>query len=315
MRINPREVHIKDPHFYDEIYASGVRKRDKDAQFLKAYSVPGSMVATVDHDHHRYRRNILNAYFSKKSVNELSPVIEGKVQKLMQRFAWANQDGSIMRLDDAFSALASDVITQYSFGESWNFLDDKDFRRDIRHAITETSNMIHINRFFPFVGKTMRMIPPWLIVKLQPAKASLLNFMKSIFDMAARGIAAETNTTGKRVKRETIFKSLTDPVLPPEERTFMRVAHETGVILQAGTESISRSLTIAAFYLADQPILRDKLREELRTILSMPTNTASWAQLEQMPYLVSLFLLHVMVVGTDCSRQELCTNAFAFPMD
>jgi cytochrome P450 len=110
--------------------------------------------------------------------------------------------------------------------------------------------------------------------------------MKSIFDMAARGIEAEKHPTGKRVKRETIFKSLTDPALPPEERTFMRVAHETGVILQAGTESISRSLTIAAFYLAYQPALRDQLRDELKTILSTPTSTASWAQLEQLPYLV-----------------------------
>lgn len=50
----------------------------------------------------------------------------------------------------------------------------------------------------------------------------------------------------------------------------MRVAQETSVIFQAGTESISCSLTIAIFYLADQPALRDKLREEPKTILPTP---------------------------------------------
>jgi cytochrome P450 len=290
VRINPREIHIKDPSFYDEIYASGGRKRDKDAQFLKAYSVPGSMVATVDHDHHRYRRNILSGFFSKRSVNELSPVVEEKVLKLMQRFATAHREESIMRLDDAFSALASDVITQYSFGKSWDFLEDEHFRRDIRSAITETANVIHINRFFPLFARTLRMVPKWLVCKIQPGKASLFEFMKSIYEFTEQSTqVAESSAEGKRKsKRGTIFEKLTDPTLPPEERTFSRVHDESGVILQAGTESISRSLTIAAFHLAYQPSMREKLREELRSLLPTPTSTATWAQLEQLPYLTGV---------------------------
>ncbi|KAJ4286522.1 hypothetical protein N0V90_013222 [Kalmusia sp. IMI 367209] len=290
VRINPREIHVKDPFFYDEIYASGGRKRDKDAQFLKAYSVAGSMVATVGHDHHRYRRNILSGFFSKRSVNELSPVIEEKVLKLMERFAIAHRAGSIVRLDDAFSALASDVITKYSFGKSWDFLEDEHFRRDIRSAITETSNMIHINRFFPLISRTLRLIPQSLVCKIQPGRASLVEFMKSLYEFTAESMKmAESNVTEKRnAKKGTIFEKLTDPALPAEERTFTRVLYESGVILQAGTESISRSLTLAAFYLAHEPAMWEKLREELRAVLPTPTSTATWAQLEQLPYLVYL---------------------------
>lgn len=281
VRINPRELHILDPSFYDDIYASGGRKRNKDAQFLKAYSVPDSMVGTVDHDRHRYRRNILSGFFSKKSVNELSPVVEPKVLKLMARFATAYQQGTIVHIDDAFSALASDVITQYSFGKSWDFLDDKHFRRDIRSAITETSNVIHVNRFFPVYARILRMVPQSWIITLQPGKVSLLRFMKSIFEYTARTANGKEGS-----KKGTIFEKLTDPSLPPEERTFARVAQETGVILQAGTESIGRALTVAAFHLANQPSLREKLREELRSTLPTPDSTATWAQLEQLPYLV-----------------------------
>ncbi|KAJ5564000.1 benzoate 4-monooxygenase cytochrome P450 [Penicillium frequentans] len=290
VRINPREIHIRDPSFYDEIYASGGRKRNKDAQFLKAYSVPGSMVATVDHDQHRYRRNILNGFFSKRSVNELSPVVEEKVLKLMRRFETAYRAESIMRLDDAFSALASDVITQYSFGRSWDFLDDADFRRDIRSAITETANVIHINRFFPLFSRTLRMIPKWLVCKIQPGKVGLFAFMKTIYEFTAQSMqVAESNVPAKREsKKGTIFEKLTDPTLPPEERTFARVHDESGVILQAGTESISRSLTIAAFHLAHQPSMRERLREELRSVLPIPDSTATWAQLEQLPYLTGV---------------------------
>lgn len=241
------------------------------------------MVATVEHDRHRYRRNILSGFFSKKSVNELSPVVEPKVLKLMERFATAYQQGTIVHLDDAFSALASDVITQYSFGKSWDFLEDKHFRRDIRSAITETSNVIHVNRFFPLYPRIMRMVPKSWIIKLQPGKVSLFKFTKSIFEYTARSANGKGGS-----KKGTIFEKLTDPTLPPGERTFARVRQETGVILQAGTESISRALTVAAFHLANQPSMRENLREELRTALPTPDSTATWAQLEQLPYLVCI---------------------------
>ena len=56
MRINPRELHIKDPNFYDEIYAPSSRKRDKDPKFVTTLGFPNSVAATVGHDHDRLRR-------------------------------------------------------------------------------------------------------------------------------------------------------------------------------------------------------------------------------------------------------------------
>ncbi|KAJ5710315.1 benzoate 4-monooxygenase cytochrome P450 [Penicillium malachiteum] len=285
IRINPREVHILDPSFYDEIYSGGVRKRDKDPEFLKAYSVPGSMVATVEHDHHRYRRNIVNSFFSKRSVNELSPVIEEKIQKLMKRFSIANQAGSVVRLDDAFSALASDVITQYSFGHSWNFLDDRfamPFERRRSPFISTGSS--------PLFARTLKKIPKSLILKIQPGKQSVLDLMKSIYEFTAQSMqdAESPGLEKQNSKKGPIFEKLTDPKLPAEERTFQRIHDETGVILQAGTESIGRSLTLAAFHIAHNPSIRDTVREELRSVMPTPTSNASAAQLEQLPYLTGI---------------------------
>lgn len=281
-------MHVKDSSYYDEIYASGVRKRDKDAIWLQGYSVPTSMVSTVGHDHHRYRRNILNAFFSKRAVNDLSPVIEENVQKLMQRFTTAYREESIMHLGDAFAALASDVISQYSYGKSWNFLEDEHFRSDIRAAITETAYGVHINRFFPLYAKMLRTIPTWLVCKVQPGKTSLFVFLKSIFDFTMEQIKENEIRDGEKqkAKRETVHERLTDPTLPAEERTLTRVHEESIVLLQAGTESIGRALTICAFYLAHDPAMLAKLRAELQTVLPTPTSTATWTQLEQLPYLV-----------------------------
>src|ERR1700761_7964059 len=42
VRITPRELHIQDSAFYDELYAPRNRKTDKDAEWVK-FSMPGSM--------------------------------------------------------------------------------------------------------------------------------------------------------------------------------------------------------------------------------------------------------------------------------
>lgn len=137
VRINPCELHIKDPYFYDEIYAPSSRKRDKCPKFVSSFGIPGSMVATAGHDHHRFRRGLLNSFFSKRSVLELSPLIHEKNSKLMQRFEKTYQDEKVLHLGDAFAAFTADLISQYAWGVSTQFLDDENFNNGFRQAVNE----------------------------------------------------------------------------------------------------------------------------------------------------------------------------------
>lgn len=127
MRINPRELHIKDPYYDNEIYASSSRKREKDPNFVVSFGAPSSMVATVGHDHHRFRRGLLNSFFSKRSVIELLPILHEKESKLMQCFEKAHQEDNVLELGNAFAAFTADLISQYSWGVSSGFLDDEHF--------------------------------------------------------------------------------------------------------------------------------------------------------------------------------------------
>lgn len=82
--------------------------------------------------------------------------------------------------------------------------------------------------------------------------------------------------------KESVYDSVLDnPVLPPEEKALLRLEQEGALLVLAGTESPAKSLNIIFYYLlANRPILQ-KLRSELDTV---PAG-ASWAQLEQLPYL------------------------------
>ena len=287
MRISPRELHIKDSHYYDEIYAPASKKREKDPNFVGAFGFPSSMISTVGHDLHRFRRGLLNNYFSKKSVNELWPMLQEKESKLMQRFEKAHKDNTVLQLDDAFSALTADIITQYSWGVSAGLLDDENFKKDIRQIINDVSNFFHVNRFFPVIATILRAMPRWFLGAMRPATKAVLDMQ----DLVVQQSTAEKSTVGSSGK--TIFDALGDPSVPPAERSPGRLEDEGLVLMVAGTEATARTLTLAAFHLYHQnKLLLQKIREELRPLMPTPTTEVSWPQLEQLPYLVGCLTLY-----------------------
>ena len=298
VRINPRELHIKDPSYYDEIYAPSSKKREKGSDYVAFFGFPQSLIATVGHDHHRFRRGLLNNFFSKKSVLELGPLIHEKVSTLMQRFEMAHHDDAILRLDDAFAALSADVISQYAWGVSCDYLEDKKFNNDMRHALDEIAKSIHVIRFFPVIGNTLRVIPRWLLGMLRPGATAVLDMQ----DVVARQSAAEKNDG--TLPSKTILNALNDPSLPSRERSPRRVEEEGLTLVVAGTETTARTMSVAAFYLyQNKPVLL-KLRKELQLVLPTPSAQTSLPALEQLPYLVCCLAL----IGPESSQPTGLTD-------
>lgn len=283
VRINPRELHIKDPHFYDEIYAPSSRGREKDPKFVVVFGFSTSVIATVGHDHHRLRRTLLNNFFSKKSVVDLAPMMHEKESKLMRRIESAHQHDAVVHIDDAFAALTADLISEYSWGVSTGFLDDDDFKNDIRQALNEISELVHYNRFFPILGTIMRELPRFLLARIRPGAKAVLDMQDVVTKQADRTVSK----AGTESPTQTIFDALRDPSVPLAERSSRRLEDEGLIMVVAGTETTARTLTVATFHLYqdNNPFLQ-KLREELRTVMPMPTSQVSWPQLEQLPYLV-----------------------------
>ncbi|EXU96501.1 cytochrome P450 [Metarhizium robertsii] len=291
VRINPREVHVRDPSFYDEIYASSRRTRDKDAKFVPTYALPDSMVATVGHELHRFRRSILKDFFSRRAVLELSEVINERVQKLMQQFGEFERNQSVLCLDDAFAALPSDIITSYCCGKHGGFLEDQHFRNDIRRATADAMEFGHICRFCPWLVYALRLLPPRVISNLMPGKAAVFKFLASLLDDPTTATHEKTPpipTTGSQPARKTMVAALADPSIPLRERSYNRLQDETFAIIAAGTETTARVLTVAAYHLARDGDLRDTLRAELKRVMPTLDARPTWPELEKLPYLVVL---------------------------
>lgn len=289
MRINPRELHIKDSHYYDEIHAGSSHKRAKDPLYAVAYGAPSSLVATINHDHHRLRRSFLSNYFSKRSVANLTPYIHQKVGQLIRRFEEAFRHATVLQLQLDFAALTADVITHYAYGWSYGYLDDINSSRsnDLVDAVSGVMRMFHINRFLPFLITIFRAAPPSLLRWLQPSMADLFDVKTRLRQQAKDTLQKKTLEKVDIGARTTIFDSLTSFDVPHEERTLDRLEDESALLLGAGTETTARAITVAMFHLMINKDTKRKLREELKVVLPTPKSKASWSDLEKLPYLVS----------------------------
>lgn len=289
MRINPRELHIKDPYYYDEIHAPASRKRAKDPRYAVAFGAPYSLVGTISHDHHRLRRSFVKTFFSKRSVTALIPMIHQTVDKLIRRFEDAYHQATILHLQLDFAALTADVITHYSYGWSHGYLDDANSSsgNDLVDAVNGLMSMFHINRFFPILITIFRAAPSSVVRWIQPRMADLFDVKARLRQQAKDTLRRRTSGDFDIKERSSIFDALTSPTVPAHERTLDRLEDESALLLGAGTETTARAIVVSIFHLMDNKDMGRKLREELRTVLETPTSKASWTDLEKLPYLVS----------------------------
>lgn len=180
VRINPWELHINDPDYYDELYAEAGKKRDKYLYYTEQFGNPKSMIGTVSHDLHRIRRAPLNKFFSKASVMRLEPVIQEKVDKLLSRLREFQESGRPLTISLAFACFTNDVVSEYAFAKSYNYLGtSEDFHTDFHDAMVSVSEVSHVLKQVPWLIAVMQKVPPRVMKVLDPKILSFLTFQKA----------------------------------------------------------------------------------------------------------------------------------------
>lgn len=90
-------------------------------------NLPGALPLTPDHNLHRIRRKAMNQFFSKQSVLRLEPVVQKEVKKLCSRIREYKGKGKPVNMNNAFAALAGDVVSTFCFARNYKVLDEPDF--------------------------------------------------------------------------------------------------------------------------------------------------------------------------------------------
>jgi hypothetical protein len=108
------------------------------------------------------RRGALNRYFSKASVSTLEPQIHDKIQKLCDQIESHAGSEKPIDLTMAFSCLTTDIITEYAFGQSYNFLDSSTFEPNLRPAIFASLEKGPLFKQLPFIITLMQSLPAYV---------------------------------------------------------------------------------------------------------------------------------------------------------
>lgn len=125
-------------------------------------------MVTTSHDLHRKRRAALSPYFSKTVIRKLEPIILNHLAKLLVRLESAQKSGEVLELAIVYRALTSDIITQYAFGKSTNFLDFPDFNAPFYYSVLAVYECVPLLHHISWLGPLMNSLPTEIVLKLIP---------------------------------------------------------------------------------------------------------------------------------------------------
>lgn len=240
----------------------------------------------MPHDLHRLRRSVLNPFFSARSVTRLEPVIRSKVEKLSARFAQVVKTGEVIRLDAAFMALTMDVICDYAFAKDRRYLDEPDFKLQWKQTIIGAFEGGALGRQFPWMVPLMKKLPVSVVSAMNPSVGYLFQWQAGVKEQIKPILEGTDEISKQGAASRTIFHTLRDSDLPPEERTLQRLCDEGEILTGAGSETTAQTTTRILFYLKHVPETLAKLREEIDNAIPNASVIPSWTELQQLPYLV-----------------------------
>ena len=283
VRVNANQLHIRDSLFYNTIYSAGGRKINKDPGTVSIFAAPSSLVATVDHQKHKARRSYLQPYFSKHAILTMEPIIHERLGKLCDRIEVAMQTMEEFDLSAAILALTGDIITQRFYGDHSDFLSEPDFDNMLNRAILGLALNFHLTRFLPAAVSIIKKMPIPVLRMVLPHVAEPLVWREKV----KHDILSCLDEKSKQASKSIIVSALGNESIPPSERDINRLLDEGEIFLLAGAETTARAISVGMFYLLDNKIHLEKLRDELSTLPFQPENEYSISQLERLPYLVS----------------------------
>ncbi len=179
VRISPYEIHVNDPEFLDVLYVgSSVRRSEKYAWAMNVAGKGDSSFETIDHDLHRVRRAVVAPFFSRASVQEIEPLVQSNVAKLVERLERRRGSGTIIKTQKMYGSLTGDIINQYALGSPYNLLGDPDFSPQWYQTWQTVSENCHLLNHFPWMIPLMRAMPVWSVTMFNPPAGALLGLFE-----------------------------------------------------------------------------------------------------------------------------------------
>ena len=96
------------------------------------------------------------------------------------------------------------------------------------------------------------------------------------------------NAAYKDAKYKTVFSDILASDLPPQEKTVHRMQQEAGGVVGAAIDTTKAALSLASFYILNDPKILATLRAELQKSSPDEAKPPTLTELERLPYLTAI---------------------------
>ncbi|KAL2862513.1 cytochrome P450 [Aspergillus lucknowensis] len=272
VRISPTELHVNDPDYYEVIYARD-SPRNKYAYYQRTFNAPYALITAEDHYRHRLIRGQMNPFFSTARIRQLEPALKALVDKLCRRLEELKGTGQPVNIEYPLTCYTTDVITDYTMGTGYHYLDEPDFIPQWQHTLCGTAKTLVFVRPVAFLLPLLVSMPEGITAWLNPGMELFFGFQRRCRAKIAE-IAKNHREKGPQVAkdgRQTLFDNVLSSDLPAQEKSEARLAQEMQVLVSAGAETTAKAMTYILFYLHNEPELLRKLKEELAPLGDDPS--------------------------------------------
>ncbi|KAI5864077.1 cytochrome P450 [Durotheca rogersii] len=292
VRINPDELHIDDPEYYDVIYGNSSPNRpiDKIEKFRYRFGVPEATVQSAKAEVHRRRRAAIAPCFSRGRIrnrnDDLQRILDRISHRLETEFSGTDK---VLNVNDMWAAMASDIITEIAFARPTDYSGAPDFQSPFAQATAKMVRFGHLNTHFGVLASAMNWLPDAVLGMLVPPIRPILAFRKEMGDQIQE-ILSGKNMDVKETSHLTIFHDALSADLPAEDLTYTRLQQEAMGVNGGAVETTSWALTVTLFHVLHSPSIKSQLRAELETFMPDPTQILTWDELEELPYLSAVIM-------------------------
>ncbi|KAE8311594.1 cytochrome P450 [Aspergillus transmontanensis] len=295
IRINPHELSIHDPDFYNEIYVTESKRRTNHYDlFARGIGMDvESHIVTVDHNLHRKRRKPLEPFFSRAGIARLEPVLVEMALKLESRLRQYEGKHTVITLDHAFSAFSGDTIRRVCFSKDDVgdlFMDHPDFTPDWYYITHNILRHFPVFTGFPLIARIVTYIPESILLKAFPQGQSLNRLKDVALQKITHVMNSKETAEFKDTHREvSLFHHIVESDMPESERSPERLVQEAQVLLSAGTVTTAHTIAFASYYILARSEIKAKLLAELRDAMDgWPERVRTFMDLERLQYLQAI---------------------------
>ncbi len=171
VRVNPNEIHVKDPEWYDTLYRAGTAIRDKYPPSAHFAGTPEGTFGTVEHHTHRARKAPLAAYFAKRNTRSAEPIIRNEVDHLCEALQKSYIENTATDVRIAYLSTATEIVSLFAFNERTGVIDSPKEAEDWLYTVKAIAAVSPFFKQFPNVAQWLLPCPVWVVKILYPVFA------------------------------------------------------------------------------------------------------------------------------------------------